>query len=289
MRPLLSWQLSVLLLAGMAAEAQVPNLGPDHFIKCEWNQVGVHPRIDASELMLLTACETQLQAQKRKVLEACLQPDESAGPPRVIQACTESLDHDLLHGDARSIVLASRAQAYFAHGSLQRARADYTAAIKLAPRNADLYYDRGLISAAQSDDQAASRDFDTSLAIDSNFVPALLQRARLHVAQGDFNSALADYSRAILLQPKNAAVWSERGQVHLNQRNYQGAVQDEAQAIQFDRHLARAYYLRSVALGDLGDQANAFSDLRTAVGLDASLAHYVVIKGKTVLLSLPPL
>jgi tetratricopeptide (TPR) repeat protein len=255
MRRLLSWQLSVLLLAGMAAAAQVPDLPPDHFIKCEWNQVGVHPRIDASELTLLTSCESRLQAQKRTVLALCLRPGASAGPPRVIQACTESLADGLVHGDARAIVLASRAQAYFAHGN----------------------------------DAAALHDLDTSLAIDSSLVPALLERARLHVAASDFSGALADYSRAILLQPQNAAVWSERGQVQLNRRKYQDAVRDEAQAIRFDRRLARAYYLRSVALGDLGDQANAFSDLRTAVGLDASLARYVVIKGKAVLLSLPPL
>ncbi len=47
--------------------------------------------------------------------------------------------------------------------------------------------------------------------------------------------------------------------------------------------------LRSVALGDSGDGAKAVSDLRTAVGLDPSLAAYVTIKGKTVVLGLPPL
>jgi tetratricopeptide (TPR) repeat protein len=222
MRRLLSWQLStLLLLAGTATAGQASNLPPDHFNKCEWNQVGVHPRIDAAELTLLTSCESQLQAQKRKVLALCLQPGDGVAPPRVIQACTESLDRDGLQGVARSLVLASRAVAYFADRSLQLARADYTAAIKLAPGNAELY--------------------------------------------------------------------CERGQVHLSQHNYQAAVEDEAQAIRFDRDLARAYYLRSVARGDLGDQANAFSDLRTAVALDASLARYVAIRDKAVVLSLPPL
>jgi tetratricopeptide (TPR) repeat protein len=289
MRRLLALQLSVLLLAGMAAEGQVPNPPPDHFIKCEWNQVGVHTLIDATELKLLTACETRLQAQKRTVLRACLQPSPEAGAPRVIQACTESLDQDVIPDNARSLVLASRAAAYFAAGSLWQARADYAAAIELTPRDADLRYNRGLVAAAQSDDRAALRDLDAALALNPNFVPALLQRARLQTAGGDFSDAVADYSRAILLEPKNAAVWSERGQVHLDQHNYQSAVADEAQAIQFDGHLARAYYLRSVARGDLGDQASAFSDLRTAVSLDASLDRYVVIKNKTVLLSLPPL
>lgn len=226
MRRLLSWQLSTLLLLAGAAAAgqaisQAANLPADHFNRCEWSQVGVHPRIDSAELTLLTSCEAQLQAQKRKVLAVCLRPADDVRPPRVVQACTESLARDGLQGEARSLVLASRAVAHFTAGSLQQARADFTAAISLTPGNAELY--------------------------------------------------------------------CERGQVHLSQRNYQGAVADEARAIRFDGHLARAYYLRSVALGDLGEQVNAFSDLRTAVRLDASLGRYVVIKGKTVLLSLPPL
>ena len=68
-----------------------------------------------------------------------------------------------------------------------------------------------------------------------------------------------------------------------------GAVKDEAEAIQLNPKLARAYYLRGVASGDLGDRVNAVDDLRTAVGLDASLARYVVIQGKNVTLNLPPL
>ena len=290
MRRLHSWQLpALLLLAGTAAAGQAPNPAPDHFISCDWNQVGVHPRIDASELKLVTACETRLRSQERTVLAACLKPDAGAGSARVVQACTESLQRDMVSGAARSLVLASRAQALFGGGGLQQARADYSSAIALTPRDADLYYDRGLVALAQSDYAAALRDLDTSLEIDPGLVAALLERARLHAARGDFTGSLADYSRAIQLHPRNAAVWSERGQVNLDQRNYQGAIDDEARAIQYDRRLARAYYLRSVARGDLGDQANAFSDLRTAVGLDASLARYVVIKDKSVLLSLPPL
>lgn len=222
MRRPLSRELPILLaLAATAAAGQTANLPPDHFIECEWNQVGVHPRIDAAELTLLTSCEEQLQAQQRKVLQVCLEPGAGTGAPRVIQACSESLHRDLLQGEARSLVLVSRADAYFADGKLRPARADYTAAISLTPRNAELYYDRGLVD--------------------------------------------------------------------LNQRDYRGAVRDAAQAIRFDGHLGRAYYLRSIARGDLGDQADAFSDLRTAVGLDPALARYVVIRNKAVLLSLPPL
>ncbi len=75
----------------------------------------------------------------------------------------------------------------------------------------------------------------------------------------------------------------------LSQRDYSSAVKDEAQAIQLDPKLARAYYLRGVASADLGDRVNAVDDLHAAVGMDASLAQYVLIQGKNVNLTLPPL
>lgn len=54
------------------------------------------------------------------------------------------------------------------------------------------------------------------------------------------------------------------------------------------RHQRRSN-IRGVAFGDLGERAEAVGDLRAAVGLDPSLARYVMIKGKTVTLELPPL
>ena len=73
------------------------------------------------------------------------------------------------------------------------------------------------------------------------------------------------------------------------QHDYESAIKDEDQAIQLDPKLARAYFLRGVAFGDLRDSGNASSDIKTAVGLDPSLARYVMIKGKTASLMLPPL
>ena len=205
MRRLLSWQLSILLLfAATAAAGQTPNLPPDHFIKCEWNQVGVHPRIDAAELTLLTSCEAQLQAQKRKVLEVCLEPGAGAAPPRVIQACTESLDRDLLQGEARSLVLASRARAYVAYGRLLQAVSDYSSAITLTPRNADLYYERGQVSLDRRNYQGAIEDEAQAIQFAPHLAPAYFVRS---VALGDLGNqaqAFNDLRAAIGLDPSLA-------------------------------------------------------------------------------------
>lgn len=307
-------QIPVLLLAGVAAAAQVPGssgrsqppaspttlnppvtisakpargsrplpkLPPDRFTDCAARYSG--------DLIELTACQQEINWDEDIVLDACLDRGGKEALPRVIQACTESLSNDIVQGRRRRFVFASRAAAYFASGDRQHALEDYDAAIKVAPDDAELHYDRGVVLASQSRDDAALQDLDAALKIDPKLVPALRQRAKIYGIRGDFSGALADYSAAILLQPKDAALWSARGYAALCRHDYQGALSDEAQAIQLDPKLARAWFLRSVAFVDLGESANAIDDLKAAVGLDSSLARYVTIKGKTVSLALPPL
>ena len=332
MRRLFIWQLSaVLLLAGLAATAQVPTnttstapsgtpptapalqpevtisgkkpqagqplpkLPSDEFRNCTRQRMGLsNPDSSVPDLNAMATttwlCETQRNYEMQVVIDACLDRSGKTPLPRIIQACTESLDHKLLERDQLFFLVGSRAGAYFASGDWRHALDDYGAAIKLAPHYGELYYDRGVVFASQSNEAAALQDFDTAMGLDSKLlVPALLQRARIHAAHGNLGGALADYSKAIGLQPKIATLWSDRGYVDLGQHDYTGAVKDEAQAIQLDPKLARAYYLRGVAFGDLGNRVNAVDDLRTAVAMDASLARYVLIQGKNVTLTLPPL
>lgn len=244
--------------------------------------------IDYTQAVL---CQAQLSRERHIVVEACINEKGDTPPPRIIQACTESLAQDIFEGNTRFFLFASRAAGYFAAGDKQHALDDYNEAIKLAPRNAYVYYNRGIFYAAQADNDAALRDLDTSIGINSKFVPALRLRARIHHARGDFVDARTDYSKAIDLQPKTPDLWSERGYVALRQQDYESAAKDETEAIQLDPKLARAYFLRgaAAAFGKLGDSPNPIEDIKTAVGLDPSLAKYVMLKGKAVSLALPPL
>ena len=268
----------------------LPTLPPDELSNCMWHSrggvEGINGQIDYTQAAI---CEHQLNYEKRIVVEACINKDGRMPPPRVIQACTESLDHKIFEGNLRFFIFANRATAYFALGDKQHALDDYDEAVKLAPHNAELYYNRGVFYSAQSDADAALRDFDAAIGIDPKLVPALRQRARTYYAQINFSSAFADYSEAIRLEPKTAALWSERGRVRLQQQDYQGAVNDEGQAIQLDPKSAHAYFLRGIAFANLHDSRDASNDIKSAVDLDPSLAHYVTIKGKSVSLAPPPL
>ena len=264
----------------------LPELAPDAFTRCMGM---VSPEaIDYTQAVL---CQEQLSRERHIVVEACINQKGDTPPPRIIQACTESLAQDIFEGNTRFFLFASRAAGYFAAGDKQHALDDYNEAIRLAPRNAYIHYNRGVFYAAQADQDSALRDFDTAIGLNSKLVPALRQRAKILQARGNFVDARQDYSTAIGLQPKTAALWSERGYIALRQQDYESAARDEAEAIRLDPKLARAYFLRgaAAAFGRLGDSPNPIDDIKTAVGLDPSLARYVMLKGKAVSLALPPL
>ena len=326
------WQLSVVLLAGMAAGAQVdnssqnsqppsspavenatsaqngeaattpairpgvtvtgkpppaelplPELPPDEFNDCI-NRLG-HGELDSIQA---SHCELKIRSERAIVIEACANRRGSTVPPRVIQACTELLDRNIVDRHERFLVFAQRAAAYVARGDTRHALDDYNSAVKLAPHKAYLYYNRGVAYAARSDDDAALRDFDAAIRINSKDVSALRQRAKIYQARGDFSLARADYSEAIALEPKTAALWSDRGYACLRQHDYEDAISDEAKAIQLDSKLARAYFLRGAAFGALGDSHSSLSDIVAALRLDPSLERYVTFKGEDASIALPP-
>ena len=268
------------------AEPPLPKLAPDKFTDCYATGKTTGPEV--MDWVAMEICEAELSRDTRIVVDKCTNRDGNSAPPMAIQACTELLDRKILQGRDRFYLFVNRAKAYFAHGDKQLALDDYNEAVKSAPKNAKPYYYRGVFY-AQTDVDAALRDFDTALSIDPKLVLALRQRAIIYLTQKNFSGALADFSEALRLQPKTAALWSERGYVCLVQRDYESAVKDEAEAIRLDPKLARAYFLRGAAFGDLGNSANAVSDIVTAVNLDPSLDHYVSTKGKTASIALPPL
>jgi Tfp pilus assembly protein PilF len=267
-------------------EPPLPALPPDSFVDCMRDGPRGIETIDYTQASL---CERELDHEKLIVIDACANDDGNVAPGRAVQACTELLDHQVFEGSKRFFALANRARAYLAQGDKTRGLEDLNESIKLAPHNANLYYDRGLFYAAQPNVDAALHDLDTAIGLNSKLVPAFQQRARIRQFQNNLAGALSDYSEAIRLQPKSAALWIERGYVSLQLRDFKSAVSDETQAIRLDAKNALAFFLRGAAFGDSGDSRDASDDIKAAVNLNPLLVRYVSIQGRNASLTLPPL
>ena len=266
-------------------EPTVPPLPHSQFTDCysTHSSTGVG-NIDWVSMQL---CEAEMAHEERIVMEQCMNRKGQSTPPVIVQACTTLMDRNLFVGSDRYYLFANRAAAYWTLQDRSHAFADYNQAVKLAPRNAKLYYNRAAFLLAGGDTDAALRDFDTSLSLDPKLVASLLQRAKIHKARDDLEGALSDYSAALVLEPQAAAVWADRGYVHLARQDYAAAVSDESEAIRLDTKLARAYFFRGVATGGLGDASRGRSDIETAVHLDPSLRHYLTGKDGKPLLASP--
>ena len=72
----------------------------------------------------------------------------------------------------------------------------------------------------------ALADYNKALAIDGNYVPALLGRGIIHREQGQSTQAFADLNKAIALKPDNAQAYYQRGLLYQSQHQHQFAIDD---------------------------------------------------------------
>jgi S1-C subfamily serine protease len=123
-------------------------------------------------------------------------------------------------------------------GNYRRAIEYYNQAIRLEPRNANIY----------------------------------VNRARAYLNLKDYQGALEDYNQAIQINPNYSAVYYGRGIVYQLLKNKNKALQDYNSAIRINRNwgnrsIADAYYRRGLVRLDLGDKKSALVDFQTAADL----------------------
>ena len=102
------------------------------------------------------------------------------------------------------------ASAYRDKGDNDRAIADYNEAIRLDPKDATAYNNRGYrLSANKGDNDRAIADYDEAIRLDPKYAMAFLGRGIAYRAKGDLDRAIADYSEAIRLDPKFARAFQQ--------------------------------------------------------------------------------
>jgi tetratricopeptide (TPR) repeat protein len=81
---------------------------------------------------------------------------------------------------------------------------DYSEAIRLNPRDAFAYKDRGVVRKAKGDLDGAIADYSEAIRLNPNFVIAYNNRAKVYDTKKNHEAAIADYQKALELNPKGA-------------------------------------------------------------------------------------
>jgi tetratricopeptide (TPR) repeat protein len=165
---------------------------------------------------------------------------------------------------SRAAAHLNRGYEWGAKGDLDRAMADYGAAIELDPQYAAAYYRRGLALRDKGDLDRALADHTTAIRIDPT-ASIYTSRGDVWRAKRDLDRAIVDYGEAIRLDAKSSDAFFRRGLAWREKDDIDRALSDYTSAIRLDPKHADAYRHRGLANFEKGEFLSASSDLLHAV------------------------
>ncbi len=219
-----------------------------------------------------------------------------------------------LNDDDLATSYNNRGMSYAATGAPDKAVADYTMAIKIAPVYGPAYLNRGnvLIDAGKYDEaiadftraiitfpgyalaynsrgaayynkgnmNAALADLDTAIKLKPDYGNAYSNRARVYASGGDNAKALADFTQAIRIKPQDAGLYDERGVVRSTSDDDNGAVADFTKAIELDPKMASAFNHRGNSYFALGKIDAALADYDSAIRFEPDFSDPYTNRGR---------
>jgi len=132
-----------------------------------------------------------------------------ASGDEAIAACTRAIGSSRVQGRELALVYFNRGIEYAAKGDDDRAIADFTAAIRLDPKDAYAYNNRGSAYKGKGDLDRAIADYGETIRLNPSLDKAFSSRGTAYLYGGNPAKALADVSQASELDPKSAyyALW----------------------------------------------------------------------------------
>jgi tetratricopeptide (TPR) repeat protein len=160
-------------------------------------------------------------------------------------------------------------------GDFEKAATEFTEAIRLDPKSAVAYFNRGNCHASGNDFDGAIADWSEAIRLDPKDPDAYDNRGNGYLQKGEYDKALADADAALKINPKLADALSMRGCAHLEKGDSDKAIADFSEAIRLDPQLAAAYHNRGRAYAKQGDCAKALADYHALTDLnhDDAEAH----------------
>lgn len=146
-------------------------------------------------------------------------------------------------GDAQ--LFYNRALAFQNLGETDKSIQDYSSCLRLAPLNAKAYYNRALAYMSKNDYSRAKRDLDRVTVIDRKNADAFLNRGNIFYAVEQYQNALKDFDKSIELSP-SAQAYINKGNTEQRMGLHQQAAVDYGEAIKLDTKATKAIFERAL-------------------------------------------
>lgn len=184
-----------------------------------------------------------------------------------LAACTRAIKSGRYTGNDLAKLYNNRG---IEHRDKDRAITDYTEAIRLDPKDATFYINRGAAYESKRQYDRAIADYNKAILLDPQNALAFNNRGSAYVGKGQYDRAIADYNKAIQLDPKDANAFYNRGTVYNSKRQYDRAIADLNEALRHDATLTKAYINLGAAHWNAGRKGEAIANYRKALLLEPS-------------------
>jgi tetratricopeptide (TPR) repeat protein len=205
--------------------------------------------------------------QSFRELTAKADADFNAGH---LDAAIEEYNHVIrlnLSPQLASMTVMKRGSCYYAKHNLDRAIVDYDQALRLDPKNAAAYDNRGNALDARGDWDDSLKDYNESIQLNPRNAYVYVNRAILLMERGEFSSAFADYTKALTLNPRQEYARCGRSRIYLRRNEPEQALKEANTAISLVPGEGLGYIYRARAHMALGDYSEAEADIKTALRL----------------------
>jgi lipoprotein NlpI len=179
-------------------------------------------------------------AQTEQQIDGC-NGKGNLSPVQRFSACDVIIQSGKLTGAALARTYYNRGVAGEALLDIDGAAADFNEAvrldpqaIRLDPKYAQAYSDRGDTRFRNGNMQKALGDFEQALRFDPNLARALSGRGYVHFTNGDFDRAIPDFNRALQIDPKIEGAYFDRGIANLYAGQPSGLAADLGQVMQLN-------------------------------------------------------
>ncbi|MCP5013249.1 MAG: tetratricopeptide repeat protein [Aestuariibacter sp.] len=164
---------------------------------------------------------------------------------------------------------------------IEKAEGAYSEAIRLNPRFASAYYNRGKLNYDLGNYKKALDDFNQAVRYNPGRIDAYLKRGEIFLnEQDDFDEALHNFNQVVRCNRNNPEGYYRRAKAYLKAGDYQQVLYDLNTAIDIDPAKSDYYFERAGVWFELGDIEGAIADLTSALRLNIKLVDAYELRAK---------